>query len=272
MLWRALDNYAQALQASDEFDDSVFRFCALWLASADNAEIHAALKPRLAAIPSHKFVFLAYQLSARLTKSSQPTPAAQNIRSLVQRLCNEHPFHALYPVNALRDAGSGRSSRRSSASRESSVGAGGLASKGSNSRAQAANDIVDKAKRLDGSRHRIEAIELACAAYAEWASFDIKHNAAYHDNRGIVKKGLLPIPRSMKLKAKVNNLPIPVTTFDLPVDPTGTYSDDSFPHLVGYDDHFDTAGGIHIPKIVTCIGSDGKRYKQLVRWRFSLAF
>ncbi|BGO92503.1 hypothetical protein NBRC10512_000418 [Rhodotorula toruloides] len=265
MLWRALDNYAQALQASDEFDDSVFRFCALWLACADNAEIHTALKPRLAAISSHKFVFLAYQLSARLTKPSQPTPATQNIRSLVQRLCNEHPFHTLYPVNALRDSNGSRSSRRSSASRESSIGAGGSASKSTNSRAQAANDIVEKAKRLDGLRHRIEAVELACAAYAEWASFDIKRNSAYQDSRGAIKKGPQPIPRSMQLKAKVVNLPIPVTTFDLPVDPTGTYSDESFPHIVGYDDHFDTAGGIHVPKIVTCVGSDGKRYKQLLK-------
>ncbi|BGP25635.1 hypothetical protein Rt10032_c06g2946 [Rhodotorula toruloides] len=265
MLWRALDNYAQALQASDEFDDSVFRFCALWLACSDNGEIHAALKPRLAAIPSHKFVFLAYQLSARLTKPSQPTPVAQNVRNLVQRLCNEHPFHALYPVNALRDGGSGRSSRRSSAFRESSVSAAESASKGNNSRAQAANDIVEKAKRLDGLRHRIEAVELACAAYAELASFDIKRNSAYQDSRGVLRKGPLPIVRSMQIKTKVNNLPIPVTTFDLPVDPTGTYSHESFPHIVGYDDHFDTAGGIHVPKIVTCVGSDGKRYKQLLK-------
>jgi ataxia telangiectasia mutated family protein len=180
MLWRALHNYALALTTSDAHDDHVFRFCALWLSCADDDDLHGKLKKPLADVPSHKFVFLAYQLSARLTKSPKPTAAASNIQTLVYRLCTQHPFHSLYPVQSLRSteggsAPSSRSSRRSSTmSRESSVGLGS-----NNSRAQAADDLLEKAKRSDRLRPRIEAVELVCCAYAEWASFNLKSHSAY---------------------------------------------------------------------------------------------
>lgn len=261
MLWRSLENYARALHAADDFDDKVFRFCNLWLANSDDDDLHKKLKPLLADIPSFKFVFLAYQLSARLTKSSVKLASASNVRRLVLRLGVEHPFHALYPVQALRTAPETKASRRSSASRESSVG---LTQATNNSRAHAANDIVEQVKRVDGLRHRVEAIELACEAYAQWASTPVnQNNPEWVDSRGVLRKGPLPIKRSMLILTKVRDLPIPVTTFDLPVSPIGRY--DTFPRLHHYEPTFDTAGGIHLPKIVACIDSDGQRHKQLVR-------
>ena len=83
MLRRALENYAHALTESDESNHEVFRFCALWLAHADDEDVHVRIKPLLPAIPSHKFVFLAYQLSARLSLPSRPSTSAKNIRRLV---------------------------------------------------------------------------------------------------------------------------------------------------------------------------------------------
>ncbi|GAA5890089.1 hypothetical protein JCM6882_009223 [Rhodosporidiobolus microsporus] len=260
MLWRSLENYAKALAVSSEYDDKVFRLCALWLAHADNPDydsIHAQLKPLLDDIPSFKFVFLAYQLSARLTKSAQPTPSAKNVQRLVQRLCIEHPFHALYPVNALRDTPPQKSTRRSSSTRND------FTSK--NSRAEAASEIIEKVKKRDSMRERVEAVELALDAYAEWAEVDIKNNPAFKDQRGRLRKVNLPILRGMRIKTKVNNLPIPVTTYDLPVDPDGRYDTATFPTIVRYDDTFDTAGGIHLPKIMICRGSDGRAYKQLLK-------
>ncbi|GAA5937662.1 hypothetical protein JCM1841_000247 [Sporobolomyces salmonicolor] len=258
MLWRALENYARALTDSDDHDDQVFRFCALWLAHADDDDLHARLKPLLTVIPSHKFVFLAYQLSARLSEtSSQPSHFAKNIRRLVFRLVTDHPFHAFFPVYALCEAAPPvKASRRSSTVREAVP---------KNPRAYAALDIIDQVKKSAQLRARIESLELACESYGEWAGFDVKNHAQYQDSRGRFRSGALPIVRSMKLKTKLVNLPIPVSTYDLPIDPTGRYDDATFPHLVKYDDNFDTAGGIHTPKIVTCRGSDGKAYKQLVK-------
>ncbi|GAA6044295.1 hypothetical protein JCM8097_008685, partial [Rhodosporidiobolus ruineniae] len=260
MLQRSVENYAKALATSDDYDDKVFRLCALWLARPDNDTLHQNLKELLDKIPSHKFVFLAYQLSARLTKSSQTTPSAANITRLVTRLCIEHPFHALYPVNALRDLPPQMSSsRRSSTSR-----GGGEGSK--NSRAQAASDVMEKVKRKDPIlKARVEAVEQLLEAYAQWAEFNIKRHQDFLDTRGHIKKTPLPIPASQALVRKVKDLPVPVTTFDLPVDKTGRYEPDSFPHIVQYGPDFGLAGGVNLPKIVICYGSDGKEYKQLLK-------
>ncbi|GAA5930447.1 DNA-binding protein kinase TEL1 [Sporobolomyces koalae] len=257
MLSRAIENYSRALAESDGANDKVFRFCALWLAHADSEELHVLLKPLLAAIPSHKFVFLAYQLSARLSVPSRPSTSAKNIRRLVQRLCKEHTFHAFFPIHALREAPS-----QSKSSRRSSTTKGDIPK---NSRAQAAADVIEHVKEDDRLRSRIESLELACDAYGEWAAFRLKDSAHYVDNRGAIKKGELKILPSMRIRSKLNDQPIPVSTFDLPIDPTGQYPDGSFPHIVGYAEYFDTAGGIHVPKIVTCLGSDGKHYRQLLK-------
>ncbi|GAA5948981.1 hypothetical protein JCM3765_003976 [Sporobolomyces pararoseus] len=260
MLRRALENYALALTESDESNDQVFRFCGLWLAHADDEEIHNRIKPLLPSIPSHKFVSLSYQLSARLSLSSRPSPSAKNIRRLVQRLCKEHPFHAFFPIHALRDAPpAGKGSRRSS-----SVNVTKSSDASKNSRAQAAAEVIDSAKSDEKLRTRISSLELACDAYGEWAGFDLKSNSQYATGNTL-KKGPHKILPSMRLKTRLKNQPIPVSTFDLPIDPTGVYPDSSFPSIVGYEDRFDTAGGIHLPKIVTCVGSDGQRYRQLLK-------
>jgi ataxia telangiectasia mutated family protein len=265
MLVKAVENYAKALAASHEHDDKVFRLVGLWLANSDKTDVHEKLKPLLKTIPSHKFVFLAFQLSARLSRpssSSNEAVSASNIRSLVSRLCIEHPYHAIYPVHALRDPALGKASRRSSTTR-------GDLSGSKDGRGQVAAEIIDKIKEKDHLQETVEAIELALEAYAEWAEFDIRKNKDYiQSGNGAIRKGPLPVQASQKIRRKVINLPIPVTTIDLPVDISGRYDGSSFPTIVKYKETFETAGGINLPKIMTCLGSDGKEYKQLVRLLF----
>ncbi|GAA6019897.1 hypothetical protein JCM11491_004857 [Sporobolomyces phaffii] len=260
MLRRALESYALALAESDESNDKIFRFCALWLAHSDDEDVHTLLKPLLAAIPSYKFVFLAYQLSARLSLSSRPSTAAKNIRRLVQRLCKEHTYHAFFPIHALRETtAQGKGARRSSTSASSKSDAS------KSSRAQAAAEVIESAKTDETLRTRIASLELACDAYGEWAAFRLQDSRTYSESNHRIKKGPHKILPSMRIRTKVKNLPIPVSTFDLPIDPTGAYPESSFPSIVGYHEGFEMAGGLHVPKIVTCFGSDGRQYRQLLK-------
>lgn len=58
---------------------------------------------------------------------------------------------------------------------------------------------------------------------------------------------------------------IPVITKDLDVDVTGRYND-----VVGtkrFERSFELAGGINLPKIIICVGTDGRSYKQVVKVR-----
>ena len=51
--------------------------------------------------------------------------------------------------------------------------------------------------------------------------------------------------------------------FLVQVDPSCDYS--NITYIVSFDNKFTHCGGINLPKVVTCIGSDGKRRRQLVK-------
>jgi ataxia telangiectasia mutated family protein len=55
---------------------------------------------------------------------------------------------------------------------------------------------------------------------------------------------------------------VPVTTAYTPLDPTLKYDDCVW--VARYEPTYATAGGVNLPKISVCLGSDGVSYKQLV--------
>jgi hypothetical protein len=59
----------------------------------------------------------------------------------------------------------------------------------------------------------------------------------------------------------VLNTPFQFVCFQ--IDLTGKY--DNVVHICGFNPHFTLAGGINLPKIITCIGSDGVARRQLVK-------
>jgi ataxia telangiectasia mutated family protein len=61
---------------------------------------------------------------------------------------------------------------------------------------------------------------------------------------------------------KLNNVRVPILTVNTPVDPALQYQNCIW--ISHYESTFETAGGVNIPKICYCRGSDGARYKQLV--------
>lgn len=277
--WQAIQNYAKALQDSDIHDDKIYRFCSLWLAHADNDELHAQLKPFISNISSHKFIALAYQLSARLDSHSKSS-FSTNITSLITRMASDHPFHTLYPVESLRESdvhtfnsepGYNNPSRRQSSNStpiRSNTPNLSTTPTPQASREKAADNVFQKVKKLPHLKVRVEALELVCKAYREWAMYDMKKDEEYAtlDHRGnpSAKKGTFPIRKHMMILVNVLNLPIPVSTFDLPIDFTCKYDVATIPCIMRYESTFSTVGGLAVPKIVICVDNNGKHHKQLV--------
>ena len=54
------------------------------------------------------------------------------------------------------------------------------------------------------------------------------------------------------------------------MDPSCRY--DRLVTIERFDSHFQLAGGVNLPKVLSCIGSDGKRRRQLVKVSFSRLF
>jgi ataxia telangiectasia mutated family protein len=259
LLQQAIDMYSRCLQAADNFDnDGHIRLVSLWFANFNDNDLQETIRPSVDRIPSRKFVFLAHQLSARLAKPATDSVSGsqETLQNLILRMCREHPFHSLYQVYCLRPSpGAASSSRRSSSRLDIPISHG--------ERAAAAADIFNRLRADASSSQQLVDVEHVCDAYLQWAKRPIK---------GSVEKGRTgpyEIPSDM-LILKLRDVRVPVLTANTPVDPTLQYQNCAW---VGhYEKNFETAGGVNLPKICYCRGSDGVKYKQLVSCQFFFFF
>ena len=233
----AITMFTRSLVLSDEYDqDAVIRLCSLWFSNFNDVHLNQYISESIDAIPSRKFVFLAHQLTARLsalTRDPLSSGSQQALQNLMIRLCREHPFHSLYQVYALRQ-GFRAPPRRSSTPTTSNDS--------QNSRKQAAEDLFNSLRGDSVEGNRLQDIETLCDAYVEWAKHPIKGDSSQDKNqpKDKDKQPGKPIPAQLKLH-KVRNMKVPVSTAHTPVDPSCQYN-----NIVGikyYGKRYTTAGG-----------------------------
>ncbi len=117
---------------------------------------------------------------------------------------------------------------------------------------KAASALIAKLRKHTPSL--VQSAELLCDAFMD---------LAYHDVIALrVQRGPFPLPPNCPL-LKLTRRGIAVPTIDLPVDPHCTYED--VVCVDGFDSFFELAGGVNLPKVISCVGSDGKRRRQLVK-------
>jgi len=253
----AIRQLSFVLKTCDRHDDTVHRLCALWFAHAADDKLNKAVAEDLQRIPSAKFTFLSHQLAARLSRQSTTASAFQsNLKAVVHRLCLDHPFHILYQLYPLRQGASSALST-TKARRTSQEPSAQL------TRGLAAEDMHSQLRKVPKMQQILQDLDLACESYVEWASYDIKTHDAYKKWAKNKKLPTPTLPDGLKLRA-LRNMRLPVSTCHLQLDPTCQYDQPSIPMIQKYAKEFRTAGGVNLPKISDCIGSDGVRYKQLV--------
>lgn len=115
---------------------------------------------------------------------------------------------------------------------------------------KAARELLAKVRRAKPSL--VKCVEQLCDSYIDLAYHDV---SAFKAQRGPLK-----LPGTCPL-LKVKEVAIP--TSEMAVDRTCTYKD--VLTINRFEPFFQLAGGVNLPKIVTCVGSDGKRRKQLVK-------
>lgn len=99
----------------------------------------------------------------------------------------------------------------------------------------------------------VESVEQLCDAYTDVAYYDV---SSYKKLRTSIK--LPPACPLLRLSGQVA-----IPTVDLAVDRACHY--ENVVYVSQFETYFQLAGGVNLPKIVTCIGSDGKRRKQLIK-------
>ncbi|KAJ7066636.1 hypothetical protein C8F01DRAFT_981361 [Mycena amicta] len=258
-LTQAIDMHSRALAASSEDDgDGAIRLSSLWFENFNELgfEFQRNVGLALERTPSWKLVFLAHQLTARLAKSSDANQ--MNLQNVVMRMCVEHPFHSLYQVFGLLPSEEQQPGglRRQSGRQNSPVSQ-------SSSRAAAALEIFRRLRADPKSGQRVKDVQLVATACLQWAKFEIKDTELDPGHKTFVgHKVVRYIPSAMVIR-KIRNLEVPVLTHSTPLDPTLKYDQCVF--IDRYEQTFETAGGINLPKITKCVGSDGARYKQLFK-------
>ncbi|PWN25736.1 hypothetical protein BDZ90DRAFT_61352 [Jaminaea rosea] len=268
-LLQAFKMYASAMRYASEYDGSIVRLTSLWFENAGDEKFNGEIRQALSGMPPHKFLPLTHQLSSRL--GSDPRSFSTNVSIVMKRMCQAHPFHSLYAIYALRKADQDSSPQPSTAAKKKASAGTKNGNPSDNAspasqRAAAAHDLWHTVKASSPHKARVVAFENACDAYVEWAELNLRRSVPNLFHGNAIKSGSFAFPSQENLPLKIKQLPsytVPVATADLPVDPSGAYR--NMVTIERYSDLFTTAGGIHLPKITDCIGSNGERYKQLFK-------
>ncbi|XP_036392547.1 LOW QUALITY PROTEIN: serine-protein kinase ATM [Megalops cyprinoides] len=253
-LCKAVQNYILCLELGEEQDIWVFRLASLWLENADDRSVNDMMKGGVKNIPSYKFLPLMYQLAARMgTKMSGGATEEGGFQGVLNKLiCRaslEHPHHTLFIILALVNANKDESFTRSRLTKNAPRQPSQL----DRERSEVALKIINVIRQQKAQM--VRGLERLCNAYITLAYVD----ASRHKNE---KKAIL-IPSDQPIMQIKELEDVVIPTMEVKVDPSGKY--DSLVTINAFKPHFHLAGGVNLPKIIDCIGSDGKSRRQLVK-------
>ncbi|TDH15077.1 hypothetical protein EPR50_G00027380 [Perca flavescens] len=253
-LCKAVENYIQCLEQGEEHDTWVFRLASLWLENADVKAVNVMMKKGVKKIPSYKFLPLMYQLAARMgtkmvTGVTEDTGFHDVLIDLIYRASLEHPHHTLFIilalVNANKDENFCKTRLSKSAPRQPSPF--------DLERSDVAQKIISAIRKKRGEM--IRGIERLCDAYITLAYMD----ASKHKT----EKKAIPIPADQPIMQIKDLDEVVIPTMEIKVDPSGCY--DNLVTVRSFLPQYHLAGGVNLPKIIDCVGSDGKSRRQLVK-------
>ncbi|RDA91070.1 hypothetical protein CP533_3057 [Ophiocordyceps camponoti-saundersi (nom. inval.)] len=233
----SLENYLLSLAASDEHNNDALRFTALWLERSTEETTNRAVARHLRKVPTRKFAGLINQLTSRL--QDEDSVFQKLLFELVVSICTDHPYHGMYQIwSGIRV--------QTEVKDEVAV-----------LRVKATQKV---AKRLAETKEVAGiwlSIDKACRSYDELAG------EKPPQCRSGSKSALAKSKAGQHLMMCLTKYKIPPPTMHLDVSVTKDYSE--LPHMVKLESTMTIASGISAPKIITAVGSDGIRYKQLVK-------
>ncbi|XP_033833204.1 serine-protein kinase ATM [Periophthalmus magnuspinnatus] len=253
-LCKAVENYIQCLEQGEEHDTWVFRLASLWLKNKDHKDVNDMMKKGVKKIPSYKFLPLMYQLAARMgtrmtTTTIEDVGFHDVLTELICRSSLEHPHHTLFIIFALVNANKDENICRSRLSKS----APRQPSQFDLERSNVALKIISAIKKKRA--HMIQSIERLCDAYITLAYMDASRHKA--------EKKAIPIPADQPIMQIKYLDEVAIPTMEIKVDPSGCYED--IVTINGFLPQYHLAGGVNLPKIIDCVGSDGKSRRQLVK-------
>ena len=234
-LRQSLENYLLCLKACDKYDNDALRFSALWLENYESEIANEAVSRHVGQVGSRKFAALMNQWSSRLL--DKPGQFQSLLSSLVLRICLDHPYHGMYQIFT----GFKTKSKDDAAVK----------------RHAAASNIVQelKASRMQNTWIALHNTNIVFVRFAIERLDDpaIKQGS---------KVALRRFASGQRIEQDIQKSRVPPPTMKIDLRPDCDYRD--IPIIAKFESQFAVASGISMPKIITAIGTDGLKYKQLV--------
>ncbi|KAH9900647.1 phosphatidylinositol 3 [Xylariomycetidae sp. FL2044] len=234
----SLENYLLSLIASDDHNDDSLRFTALWLERSGEDFTNEAVRKYIDKVETRKLAPLMNQLTSRLLDHNNLFQKL--LAELVYRICVDHPYHGMYQI------WSGTKSRTNPKDEVAVL------------RHRSTDRISKKLLNTESVAAIWAAINSTSKAYHNLASE--RDPARYKGGQKISIKDSAAGLALLSSLAKYH-IPPPTMQIELAVD--RDYS--RVPYIAKLEPNMSIAGGVSAPKIVTAVGSNGERYKQLVK-------
>eukprot|EP00818_Percolomonas_sp_WS_P004312 CAMPEP_0117435454 /NCGR_PEP_ID=MMETSP0759-20121206/490_1 /TAXON_ID=63605 /ORGANISM="Percolomonas cosmopolitus, Strain WS" /LENGTH=2884 /DNA_ID=CAMNT_0005227003 /DNA_START=126 /DNA_END=8781 /DNA_ORIENTATION=+ len=239
-LQNALSNYGEAAKSGNAHNmETVFRFVSLWLKYPEDQDLNAVFWNLGKTVPPYKYIPLVYQIASRLASSGNVKFNAV-VQHILVLIASHSPQHSLYQLFALKNGGLRADTDSFTPDKN---------------RISAASSVISHLAK-NNFRILVDQMSALIAAYVELAYYPIPEK--YKRAKSV------PLKKTLKLRLVSNLTAVHVPTKELPVDPKGQYAD-VMTHIVSFDSNFATAGGVNLPKIIKCNGSDNKAHRQLVK-------
>lgn len=235
LVQQSLSNFLLAFKASDQHDEAVVRFFALWLEHSGTDTGNAVVAQHLGQVPSRKFIVLLNQLMSSLFDDRTLFQSA--LQDLIGRLCTDHPYHSLYHVFAACNV---------------LVSQDDVAGK---ARTTAASKIAFAVRSHKSIGETLDRIWTANEMYHAVATAKLTVSKQ-------TKLELRSLPAAYNMNKRVSELKLPPATISVVVRPDRNYA--QLPVIIRFRTEISIASGLSAPKILTAIASDGQQYKQLV--------
>ncbi|KAL7693861.1 putative serine/threonine-protein kinase ATM [Plasmopara halstedii] len=262
----ALYSYGKGLSLSPEAElDTVFRVLSLWLNNQRKADINRVfIEELIDLVPSYKFVPLSYQIISRISSSSDVGTFQIALRKLVMKLSLQHPHHTLVQLIALKNSGDVEG--KGALQFRTNVG---------DAKAEGAKIYLTELLKTE-QRELLENLDNITNAYIQLALFD---TSEYHNQKKKIPLSKVPIfetnsgrsgttsfDQCLRTHARRGESVVMPAVLTSNIEPQGDMDYSNIARMYSFEPQFSiTDSGIHRPKIIFCYGSDGKRYKQLVK-------
>ncbi|KAJ3272971.1 hypothetical protein HDV01_004877 [Terramyces sp. JEL0728] len=237
----SVQSYMRNLAKSDlKKEHSVFRLCSLWFSNSTNLELNSFIEGNFAQIATNKFLILMHQLSARFAVKNLAPDFFAAISSLIETIVIDYPYQALSYILALKNVASEKSTQSTSSISSDTI-----------------DTFISKIRKEPNMERIVFNMEKLFKGYILAAYQLVPKNSK--------KLTLDSTSILLKIKAEAK---IPVITVQQNTLLPKAY--DNIIYIDRFENTFNMPGGINAPKVLKCVASDGKIYRQLVKSRDSV--